>query len=322
MRVLLTGGTGFIGSHLAEALSSAGHEVFALVRDPRNLKFLTGIPVRLVPGGLLDAPALPPGLDRVYHLAGLTKSVKTEAYFSVNRSGTASLLDALAAQGQHPRLVYLSSLAAAGPSLADRPRREDDPPSPVSPYGRSKLAGEAEVLARADRFRAAVIRVGAVYGPRDEEFARYFRLVRRGLIIGFGRRPQRLSVCFVRDLASALIRAGEAEFASGEIFHVGNAAASSFEEIGRLAARRLGRRVREVRIPMAAVRAAARLSDVRGRFSGRASLVNRPKVAELEQAGWEADVSKARSRLGFEAATGLEEGLAETLGWYLDQRWI
>jgi dihydroflavonol-4-reductase len=322
MRVLLTGGTGFIGSHLAEALTSAGHEVYALVRDPGNLKFLAGIPVRLVPGGLLDAPALPPGLDRVFHLAGLTKALKTEAYFNVNRTGTASLLDTLASQGGHPRLVHLSSLSAAGPSLAGRPRREEDPAAPVSPYGRSKLAGEAEVLARADRFRAAIIRVGVVYGPRDDELARYFRLVRRGFVFGFGPRPQLVSICYVKDLVAAMIRAGEAESDPGEIFNIGNAAATSFEEIGRIAARRLGRRVREVRLPMSAVRAAARLSDLRSRWAGRASIVNRPKVAELEQTGWEADVAKAKSRLGFETATSLETGLAETLDWYLDQRWI
>ncbi len=322
MRILLTGGTGFIGSHLAEALTSAGHEVYALVRDPGNLKFLTGIPVRLVPGGLPDAPALPPGLDRVFHLAGLTKALKTEAYFSVNRSGTASLLDALTAQGQHPRLVHLSSLAASGPSAAGRPRREEDPATPVSPYGRSKLAGEAEVLARASRFRAAIIRVGVVYGPRDDELARYLRLVRRGFLFGFGPRPQLLSICYVKDLVAALIRAGETDIEPGEIFNVGNTAAASFEEIGRITARRLGRRVREVRLPMAAVRAAARVSELGCRWTGRVSIVNRPKVVELEQAGWEADVTKAKARLGFEPGTSLEAGLAETLDWYLDQRWI
>ncbi|MCX6561462.1 MAG: NAD-dependent epimerase/dehydratase family protein [Candidatus Aminicenantes bacterium] len=319
MKVLLTGGTGFIGSHLAEALTASGHEVYALVRDPGTLKFLKGIPIRLVPGGLLDAPAFPPGLDRVFHLAGLTKALKTEAYFSVNRFGTASLLETLAAQGQFPRLIHLSSMAAAGPSIGGRPRREDDPPAPVSPYGRSKLAGEAEVLARADRFPSVIIRVGAVYGPRDEEFARFFRILKRGILPCFGPGRQPISICYVKDLVRALILAGEAGVRSGEIFQVGNPDASSFEEIGRLAALHLGRRARRLRIPMAAVKAAARLSDARSRRTGRASLINRPKVAELEQTGWEADVGKARAELGFETTYSLDAGLAETLDWCLAQ---
>ncbi|MDD8025909.1 MAG: NAD-dependent epimerase/dehydratase family protein [Acidobacteriota bacterium] len=322
MKILLTGGTGFIGSRLAAVLAAAGHEVHALVRDPGSLKLLQGIPVRLVPGGLPDVPALPPGLDRVFHIAGLTKSLNAEDYFNVNRSGTASLLEALAGRKERPRFVYLSSLSAAGPSIAGRPRREDDPPAPISPYGKSKLAGEEEVRARAARIPSVILRVGVVYGPGDAEFARFFKFIRRGWLPCFGPSRQPLSVCYVRDLVRALILAGDAEVDSGEVFHVGNPAASNFEEIGRLAARRLGRRVRAVRIPLAAVRAAARISEASARRTGRASIVNRQKLSELEQPGWESDVGKARARLGFETAYSLEEGLDETLGWYLDQGWI
>ncbi len=322
MRILLTGGTGFIGSRLAAALAAAGHEVHALVRDPGRLKLLAGIPIRILPGGLLDPPALPPGLDRVFHVAGLTKSLKTEPYFSVNRDGTASLLEAVARSGGSARFVHLSSLAAAGATLRGRPRREDDPPEPVSPYGESKLAGEGEVLARAGRVDSIILRVGAVYGPGDPELARLFRMVRRGWLPVFGPRRQPLTVCYVDDLVRALILAGEAPAASGEIFQVGHPRPASLEEMGRLAARRLGRRVRVFRIPMPAVRAAAAFEETRGRFTGRASLVNRPKLNELRQTGWEADVAKARRQLGFEARVGLDEGVARTVDWYLDQGWI
>jgi dihydroflavonol-4-reductase len=322
MKVLLTGGTGFIGSRLAAALAAAGHEVHALVRDPGSLKLLAGVPVHIIAGGLPDPPALPPGLDRVFHIAGLTKSLKIEDYFNVNQSGTASLLEALDDSGRHPRFVYLSSLSAAGPTIDGRPRREDDPPAPVSPYGESKLAGEVEVKARAGRIPSIILRVGVVYGPGDAEFARFFRLVKRGWLPLFGPSRQSLSVCHVDDLVRALILAGDSDADSGEIFHIGNPEASSFEEIGRLAALRLGRRVRAVRLPLAALRAAAVFEEARARRTGRASLINRPKLAELEQPGWEADVGKARDKLGFETVTALEAGLDGTLGWYLDQGWI
>jgi nucleoside-diphosphate-sugar epimerase len=322
MRALLTGGTGFIGSRLAAALAAAGHEVHALIRDPGSLKLLAGVPVRLVPGGLPDPPTLPPGLDRVFHIAGLTKSLKTEDYFSVNRDGTASLLEALIRGGQRPRFVYLSSLAAAGPLVDGRPRREDDPPSPVSPYGRSKLAGEAEVLARAGRVPSVILRVGAVYGPGDPEIARLFRLVRRGWLPLFGPRRQPLSVCYVEDLVRALILAGDAATEPGEIFNIGDPRPSCLEEMGRRAAGRLDRRIRAIPVPMPLVRAAAVVEGIRGRLTGRASLVNRQKVAELRQAGWTAEVGKARRRLGFETAWTLDEGLAATVDWYLAQGWI
>ncbi|MGD0783391.1 MAG: NAD(P)-dependent oxidoreductase, partial [Candidatus Aminicenantales bacterium] len=174
MKALVTGGTGFIGSHLAEALLASGVEVWALVRNPENVNFLSGLDVHLAAGDLASVPALPSGLDWVFHLAGLTKALKKENYYSVNQEGTASLFDALAAQGQRPRIIHVSSLAAAGPSDMPAGRTEEDPPAPVSPYGLSKLAGEGEALARKDRFPLAVIRVGAVFGPRDSDFLKFF----------------------------------------------------------------------------------------------------------------------------------------------------
>jgi nucleoside-diphosphate-sugar epimerase len=318
-KALLTGGTGFIGSHLAEALAAAGIEVYALVRDPGRIKFLSGIDVRLVAGDLATVPALPPGLDWVFHLAGLTKALKKEEYYNVNQKGTASFFEALAAQGQRPRIIHVSSLAAAGPSDKAAGRTEEDPASPVSPYGRSKLAGEGEALARKDRFPLVLIRVGAVFGPRDQDFLKFFRTVAKGFLPAFGRRPQPMCVCYVRDLVEALLLAARADLPSGTILNIGNAAPSDFLEIGRISARLLGRRVRRLVIPLPAVGAIARLSDGWSRISGKPTPVNRHKYRDLRQPGWTADVSKARTLLGFEARTPLDEAIRETLDWYRAQ---
>ena len=319
MKALITGGTGFIGSHLAEALLTSGVEVWALVRDQGNVKFLSGLDVRLAAGDLASIPALPSGLDWVFHLAGLTKALKKEDYYSVNQKGTASLFEALAAQGQRPRVVHVSSLAAAGPSDKPSGRTEEDPPAPVSPYGKSKLAGEAEALARKDRFPMVIIRVGAVFGPRDQDFLKFFATLSKGLLPAFGRRPQPMCVCYVHDLVEALLRAARADLPSGTILNIGNAAPSNFLEIGTISAGLLGRRVRTVVIPLPLVGAVARVSDVWSHFSGKPTPVNRHKYRELRQPGWTADVSKARALLGFEARTPLEQALRETLDWYRAQ---
>jgi dihydroflavonol-4-reductase len=319
MKALITGGTGFIGSHLAEALLASGVEVWALVRDPGNIKFLSGLDVRLAAGDLASVPALPSGLDWVFHLAGLTKALKKENYYNVNQKGTASLFESLAAQGQNPRIIHVSSLAAAGPSDKPAGRTEQEEPAPVSPYGLSKLAGEAEALARKDRFPLVIIRVGAVFGPRDQDFLKFFRTVSKGLLPAFGRRPQPMCVCYVRDLVEALLRAARADLPSGTIFNIGNAAPSNFLEIGKISSRLLDRRVRRLVVPLPVVGAIARVSDLWSHFSGKATPVNRHKYRELRQPGWTADVSKARSLLGFEARTPLEEALRETLDWYRAQ---
>jgi dihydroflavonol-4-reductase len=316
MKALITGGTGFIGSHLAEALLAAGVEVHALVRDPRNIKFLSGLDVRLAAGDLASVPALPSGLDWVFHLAGLTKALKKEDYYNVNQKGTASLFDALAGRGLRPKIIHVSSVAAGGPS--DRPagRTEAEVPAPVSPYGKSKLGGETEALARRERFPLSIIRVGAVFGPRDADFLKFFRTIRGGLLPAFGRRPQPMCVCYVNDLIEALLRAAKTETASGEIFNIGNPSPSNFDEFGRISARWLGRRVHRLVIPLPLMGAVARVSDVWSHISGKPTPINRHKYRELRQPGWAADVSKAKALLGFEAQTPLETALGETLAWY------
>jgi nucleoside-diphosphate-sugar epimerase len=315
-KALITGATGFIGSHLAEALAASGIEVHALVRDPRNIKFLSGVNVRLAAGDLASVPALPSGLDWVFHLAGLTKALKKEDYYNANQKGTASLFDALAAQGLRPKIVHVSSLAAAGPSDKPSGRTEEDSPAPVSPYGKSKLAGEAEALARKDRFPLTIIRVGAVFGPRDADFLKFFRSIDKGLLPAFGRRPQPMCVCYVRDLVEALLLAARTDTPSGTIFNIGNSAPSNFEEIGRISARLLDRRVRRLVVPLPVMGVFARFSDAWSHLSGKPTPINRHKYRELRQPGWTADVSKSKALLGFEAGIPLETALSETLRWY------
>ncbi len=319
MKVLVTGGTGFLGSHLIDRLlETPDTEVHALVRNPERARRLEGRgDIRFLQGSLLDLPPLPAGLGLVYHLAGLTKATKSSDYYTVNRDGTASLFRALARGDASPRVVHVSSMAAAGPSLAGRPGREDDPPRPVSPYGRSKLLAEAEALAWKGRFPLVILRLAAVYGPGDEDFLEFFRLVRRGILPLYGRRRKSLSLCAARDTVTAMVLAAGAGGESGELFNVAHPEPATWEELGGAAARILGRKVVRVRVPPWAAFLASAVSGGIGRLSGRPTALNLSKYRDMLPDAWEADVTKARRGLGFEARVPLEEGLQETLGWYV-----
>jgi nucleoside-diphosphate-sugar epimerase len=313
---LITGGTGFIGSHLAERLRDLDWKVSALVRDPDKLKFLDGSGVRILPGDLQNLPELPGDIDVVFHLAGLTKALQTAFYYKINQEGTASFLDALVKLKPGPRVVLLSTFAAAGPGDAARPRREDDPPAPVSPYGDSKLQGEREALARKHLLQTAIVRVGAVYGPRDADFLDYFKTIKRGLLPSFGRKRRLMTVCYVRDLVDGLLAVAGSSGPSGEIYNIGHPEPCAMDDIGRAAARALGVRARRLVLPLSLVYAVAYFREKRSAGKKAPTAVHRAKVTEYRQSGWVADVGKARERLGFTAATPLEEGIRETIDWY------
>jgi nucleoside-diphosphate-sugar epimerase len=319
MRILVTGGTGFLGSHLVERLlEEPGDEVYALVRDPARPRWLEGERrVRFIAGDLQNVPVLPDGLEAIYHVAGLTKTVKSGAYYTVNRDGTANLLRALERQSGRPRFVHLSSLAAVGPSTPGRGVCEDDSPRPVSEYGESKLQAEEEVLRHRDRFSVVILRPGAIYGPRDADFLEYFRWVKRGIRPLLGRRKS-LSLVYVRDAVRAALLAGRADLASGEVFHIADPAPYGWEDLGRITARLLGKRPVSVRLPFWTAYLASAASEGVGRLLGAETiLLSISKIKQMKPDAWVADVGKAGRGLGFETCFSLEQGLGETIAWYL-----
>lgn len=318
MKVLVTGGTGFLGSHLVERLlEDPGKEVYALVRDPSRLRWLEGLDrVRVLEGDLQTVPALPAGLSHVFHLAGLTKTLRSRDYYTVNQKGTASLLRALEGQDGLRRVVLLSSIAACGPSSPRGPVQECDPPQPVSVYGESKLRSEEEALKYRQRFPLTILRVAAVYGPRDEDFLEYFRWMKRGILPLVGYRLKSLSLCYVGDVVRAALLAAESDVPSGEVFNIADPAPFSWEEIGRQVAAILGTRLIRVRIPHWTAFLASAASEGIGRLGRSANAVNLGKYREMKPDGWVVDIRKARDLLGFETRVPLREGLEETLEWY------
>ena len=326
MRVLVTGGTGFIGSHLVEALLAQGHEVRCLVRDARRLGWISGLSsVTIAQGGMDEPRSLLEGMrgvDQVYHVAGLTRARAAPEFFRVNGEGTRHLVHACLETPRGPRrLVHLSSLAAVGPMPMATACAEDVSPRPVSPYGWSKLQGEAAVLGVRDRLHVTVLRPSVVYGPRDRGVLEIARWVSRGFLPMPAGPPRTLGPCHVQDLVTALLAAGEADIPSGEIFHVAGAGAFTWEQVGDALGEALGVRPTHVRIPLPMLLALATIADAWGWVTGRAGYFSRGKVREA--AGhWLCDTGKARRQLGVVPSVGLREGAAVTVKWYREAGWL
>ena len=171
LNVLVTGATGFVGSHVVDVLLERGHTVSFIARSTSNMRWLEGKPVQRVDGSLFDLHSLKDaveGADVVIHVAGLT-AAKNEAEFRRgNLDATQNLVDAI--RTYRPgltRYLHLSSLAVSGPSRdADHPKTEDEPLHPITAYGRTKKMAE-DVVRSMNDVPWTIVRPPAVYGPRD-----------------------------------------------------------------------------------------------------------------------------------------------------------
>lgn len=323
-RAFVTGATGFVGSHLTDLLLERGWTVTALVRPTSDVRRLQRPGVRTVVADL-DADRLPQlmsGHDVVCHLAAATRARTEAEYQRVNVEGTRAVADAVARAAPRPRrLVYLSSMAAAGPSSGVRPVHEADAPHPITAYGRSKLAAERLCLER-DEIDAIALRPPAVYGPRDRDLFTFFRFARWG-IMPLPAGPDRpVQLIHVRDLARAIVTAAQAR-SDERLYHVADARSYAWTEVaGMIGAATGGRRPLNVRVPRPLIRGAAALSEAAAAALGRATIFNRDKARELLAAGWLCSTRRAERELGFRTQIDLESGLRETAQWYRRKGWL
>jgi nucleoside-diphosphate-sugar epimerase len=321
MKALVTGATGFVGSHLVEALMRNGVEVTALTRSPDKAAVLTATGVRVVPGHLHDQSALAQatqGQDIVYHVAGAVAARGEAEFLRANRDGTWNIVAAAEAAGTS-RFVLVSSLAAGGPSRRGLPLDGSEAPRPVTAYGRSKLAGEQVVSA--SRLNWSIVRPPIVYGPRDREVLKLFRVVRLGIAPVFGDGAQELSAVHAADLASALVAAGQA-VESGRTYHACYPEIFTSAEFARAVGAAMGRSVSTLRIPRLLGRAILRVTETSARVAGQATILTTDKANEFFQPAWTGDPAPLMRDSGWRPTYDLRHGLDDTYQWYRRAGWL
>lgn len=314
----ITGATGFVGSHLLERL--AGGEVSCLARVPSDALARSGS--RVVTGAIDDQAALDAlvaGADVVFHVAGAIAARSEAEFMAANRDGTAAVARACA-RARVGRLVYVSSLAVTGPSERGRPADATAPPRPLTPYGRSKLAGERAVRESGTSF--TIVRPPVVYGPRDRQTLRLFRMARRGFAPVLAGGAQELSLVHASDLADALVAMATAPAAASGTYHAAHPEIVSqralLEEIGRA----VGRRPRLVPIPGGVVAAVLAVSGALARVTGRPTLLDPSKAPELLASAWTCSTEALARDAGWRAQVPLARGLREAAEWYAAAGWL
>jgi dihydroflavonol-4-reductase len=334
--VLVTGASGFIGRHLVRRLVELGERVSCLVRATSRIDELRSAGAQLVTGDVTDPASIGRALALsqagiVFHLAGLTKAMRTDDFLRVNAGGVESVAAACADRTDKPVLVVVSSLAAAEPCAVDRPCVESDLPTPVSNYGRSKLAGEQAAAKYAGAVPISIVRPPMVFGPGDRGMLEMFRPIARwGIHTVPGRGERCFSLIHVADLVEGLLLAAE----KGERLHPNGSPGQgiyfmaaddypTYAELGQAMAIALGKkRATVIHMPGPLVKLVGLCGDAMTWIRQRPAWVNSDKMTEALAGSWMCSSAKARTQLGWSPAATLAERLHETVQWYRQAKWL
>lgn len=326
MKALVTGATGFIGSHLAESLVAKGYDVICTVRRTSDRTWLQGMNITMVEGDITDRESLIAPVreaDYIFHVGGITKAKKESDYYKINADGSRILYEVCL---QHnpgiQKIVHVSSLAAGGSSLAGKPRTETDPDMPLTFYGKSKLEGEKYAVQYARQLPITILRPPAVYGPREKDIFFYFQLIHRHLMPVLGWKKKYLSLIYVADLVEAIILAAESPKSTGQTYYVDDGRIYSWQELSKAIQKAMQTWTLPLFVPESVIQAVAYISEALAAFSAKPALLNKQKIIELKQPSWATSSDKIRKELGYQNNFDLEKGCAETVAWYRKHGWI
>lgn len=319
-KALVTGSTGFIGSHLVEYLLALNWDVTCFIRPKSKTKILSGLPVRILNGDIDDMPSLEKavhGQDYIFHIAGRIRSAPSDTYDRANHQFTKNL--ALASLTSNPnlkRFVYTSSIAASGPSLPGSCSNETQICCPTSRYGKSKLLGEEALCAIWDRLPITIIRPPNVYGPRQMETELLIRLIRRRIVPLFKNGAGSTSLIYIHDLVEGIIQASLSPQTIGQIYYLTDGVDYSWRKIILAVKDQVLGTSLFLPLPEKVIYLSAWIIDIL-KSTGIISIhFGRRVWRGMIQTPWIFSSAKAQKDFGFKVRHSLQAGLKETIRFY------
>lgn len=322
MKAFVTGGTGFIGSHLADQLlKRQNDQIFCLIRG--DSKWLHDKDIKIVKGSLQDFPALREGIDGsdvVFHIAGMVKAPDQRTFDNANVEATENVLR-LCMKYKVPKLVVLSSLAACGPSFS-RPLTESDPLMPVTRYGESKKRMEEMIHDTADEsISVSIIRPPAVYGPREDQIFSVFQMASWKLFPIIGNKNGKISLIHVNDLIEGILLAARNKTPGVSTYFISSEEIYTWDEIRKATEIAFEHKIFPFTVKPRLVEHIGSIAEKSASLIGRYPVINRDKARELGMQ-WTCSVEKAKSDLDFRQKTSLQEGISNTIHWYKKHHWL
>ncbi len=323
---LVTGASGFTGSHLARHLVRSGRQVRALVRTPERAAELTAAGIELAVGDIRDPEALrraTAGVDVVYNIAALYRQagLAKDAYRQVNAVAAGAIVEAAAASGVK-RVVHCSTVGVHG-DVEHPPANEDAPLKPGDVYQETKLEGErlARAAGRRTGIPVTIVRPTGIYGPGDRRLLKLFGGVARGRFPMLGNGKIYYHLTYIDDLVEGFRLCGEHPAAADRTYILAGGEVTTLNELVALIASVAGTKPPRVHLPVWPVWIAGAACELLCAPFGIEPPLYRRRV-DFYTKSRAFDIARARQEIGYAPRVGLKEGIATTLDWYRANRWI
>ncbi|MCR4663065.1 MAG: SDR family NAD(P)-dependent oxidoreductase [Endomicrobiaceae bacterium] len=324
MKILLTGATGFVGSHIVEELISNNHSVIATIRKTSNPKWIKDYPVQFEYCSLNDEENLSKlvsSVDIIIHCAGVVRALNWDGYYNTNVTGTQNLVQvALKNKSNIKKFIYISSQAAMGPSSSEQPKLLSEKENPVSYYGKSKLLAEQEVKKLEGQIPYTIIRPASVYGPRDKDILIFFNLVKHHL------KPNTytkrfIQLVFVKDIAKVISTVLSNGNTNNKTYYLCDGNIYSWKDVATTIAKTNKIKTMPVVLFDFIFKTVAFFYEIVAKITKKPQVLSKEKIVEMLQTYWTADNSDIIKDTNFEF-TKLENGAKITYNWYLSNKYF
>ncbi len=326
-RVLITGANGFIGSTLVDEALKKGLDVTAGIRTSSDLSLLKGKPIKFLELDFRSDDDLKSKLktsgrfDYIIHNAGTTKAINRQAYFDINTLNTERLVNALRNNNIQPdKFIFISSIAALGPTTINDIITPKQNPNPVTSYGASKLKAEVFFNSLSD-FPWVAIQPTAVYGPKDKDILIFINLVNKGYELYVGTQKQALSFIYSKDLVNVILSALDKGIV-GKKYLVSDTNRYEKDDLGKAVKEALNTKTLKIKLPMGILKPIAYITEKIGEFRGSSPALNIEKLNELAAQSWYCDPSETYNDLAIQPSYDLYTGMKETVEWYKMNNWL
>ncbi|MEM7127362.1 MAG: class I SAM-dependent methyltransferase [Chloroflexota bacterium] len=330
MQILITGGTGFIGSRLALRLLEEGHSVRVLAQanneaESQNRSLLEREGAEMILASITDRSRVGEavqGVEFVFHLAAAQHeaNVPDQLFYDVNVGGTLNLLEACVEAGVQ-RFIHGSTIGVYGDGEShslEKPITEGSPTAPSNIYGTTKLEGERLVLSYLDRLSVVVIRISEVYGPGDQRLAKLFRGIQKGFFFKIGPGQNLHHLIYIDDLLDGFWLAATQEQGIGETYVLSGPDPLTTDEMIETVAAGLNVVLPPARAPLALFNGAAVIMETLFKPTGIQPPLHRRRM-DFFQKSFVLSSEKAATELGFRPQYRFEDGVAKTVAWYTEQ---